>query len=111
MTTTQIIINYLREAYSNEKLLALLEHTESGKLAFFSCCCFEGIPSALHPLRGQNISEHTAHWNRPKFNSKVSDAFNRLSKQDREDLADAERRAALLPLIKAEIKRRKLEGK
>lgn len=49
----QIISEFLRSAYTDEKLAALLAHAEDGKLSYWSCCCFIGIPTADHALRGE----------------------------------------------------------
>lgn len=103
----QTIIQYMRDAYSDEKLLALLEHTKSGKLVYLSCCCFAHFPAAPpnhKPVSGKAFSTRFAHYGGNRERSfKADSAFNVLAS------SDAKRRAKLLPLIKAEIKRRGLK--
>lgn len=48
---TKAIERFLQTAYSDEKLAALLAHTEDGKLSYWSCCCFVGVATADHALR------------------------------------------------------------
>ncbi|MCI0526562.1 MAG: hypothetical protein L0Y56_03795, partial [Nitrospira sp.] len=48
---------YMQQHYSDEKLAALLAHARDGKLAYHSCCCFIGIATADHALRGFNPTE------------------------------------------------------
>lgn len=107
MTNEQIISDFMQKHYTDERLAALLAHAEDGKLAFVSCCCFAGIPTANHALRGENLSpswlydyemEHAEPKDYPWFG--MSDSFAALG------VYDTERRAKLIPLIKAEVRRR-----
>lgn len=53
MSNEEIISNFLQTAYTDERLAALLAHAQDGKFSYMSCCCFIGIPTALHALRGE----------------------------------------------------------
>jgi hypothetical protein len=93
--------------YSDASLIALLGHAESGKLSYFSCCCFAGIPTARHPLQGE-IRERFAimeglqegHEDRAFPNCRWLDASHAFLELGATDEA---RRAGLIPLVKAEI--------
>jgi len=116
MTNEQIISQYLQTAYTDEQLAALLAHAEDGKLSFYSCCCLAGIPTANHALQSVTYAadgwwELKDEWTHENLETDeqvaVSDAFKDLADGgDRKDLEDAERRAKLIPLVKAEILRR-----
>lgn len=45
------IRQYLRTAYSDERLAWLLAHARGGKLVYQSCCCFIGVATADHSLQ------------------------------------------------------------
>lgn len=109
MTNEEILTNFMREHYTDERLCWLLEHALSGKLAFYSCCCFIGITSSDHALRGKvsgclDFIEHGAHYFRARdllYGAvEAEEAFLRLAK------TDEEKRAKLIPLVEAEIARR-----
>lgn len=106
--STKAIETYLQTAYDDKHLAMLLAHAESGKLAYFSCCCFAGIPTADHELQGENREVSNAHWASrfPTGGWAASHAFNRLSRTRDEEEANTARRAKLIPLIKAEMSRR-----
>lgn len=121
MAKTDAIERFLREQYSDEKLEMLKKHCESGKLSFFSCCCFIGVVTADH-ANGQLKSrkEYYSHENKPEDGGgrthyaeakRLTDAV--AAEAEVLDLsfaygtlADEERRNALLPLIVAEQQRR-----
>lgn len=118
MTNEAIISEFLRTAYDDEKLAALLAHAEDGKLSHFSCCCLAGIPSANHALRGRYLDrryaattwEHGAYHPATPEKIAVSMAFNNLASGVYEtEERDATRRAKLIPLIHAEMERREQE--
>lgn len=48
------IRQYLRTAYSDERLAWLLAHARSGRLTYQSCCCLIGAATADHSLRGKS---------------------------------------------------------
>lgn len=104
--STETIERFLQTEYTDEKLAALLAHAEDGKLSFFSCCCFAGIPSATHTLQGERMHLIYAGLNQGHHEvdgnlfSKMSSAYSALA------VSDEESRAKLIPLIRAEIARR-----
>lgn len=107
MTNEEVVSNFLRTAYTDDKLAALLAHAEDGKLAFESCCCLIGIPTAHHALQ----PHREGIWEEPHLElarlevaGRVAEsAFERLAKTDRA------RRTKLIPLIRAEMARREAE--
>jgi len=121
MTNEEILTGFMQTHYSDEKLAALLAHAEDGKLSFHSCCCFVGIPTANHALRGSLVNEElgdTSHYNElveSPDRAAVEIAYYSLAAgawNDPErdayfaERRDTERRAKLIPLIKAEMNRR-----
>lgn len=108
----QVIRNFMRTNYTDERLAMLLAHAKDGKLGFFSCCCFVGVSSATHALRSDINRDLGTHG--PLFVSidggiEASNAYGCLWKHAnrRDDYAkDAERRRILIPMIRAEMKRR-----
>src|SRR5258708_6068114 len=113
----QTIADFLRTAYTDEKLAALLAHAEDGKLAFNSCCCVAGFPYARHAYQSKWTGDHGGkNYKGFPEGQIVSLAFNRLannhdghylSQSSAED--DAVRRANLIPLVHAEMRRRENE--
>lgn len=47
------IRQFLRTAYTEERLVWLLAHARSGKLTYQSCCCLIGAATADHPLQSK----------------------------------------------------------
>lgn len=47
------IRQYLRTAYTDERLAWLLAHARSGKLMYQSCCCLIGVATADHSLQAK----------------------------------------------------------
>ena len=105
---TGAIEEYLRVAYDDEHLAMLQAHAESGKLAYYSCCCLIGIPTVDHTLRGEAIGprEIGGHYPRPGFKTpleaEAETQFKRLG-------GDHKRRTRLLSLIYAEQRRREID--
>lgn len=99
---------FLREHYTDEKLAALLAHCQEGRLAFYSCCCFIGIPAADHALLGRTTErqycatydDHLALARSLKYAAHAEHAVEILGN------SDSERRERLIPLILAEMARR-----
>lgn len=111
MTNEQIVSGYMTKYYTDERLSWLLAHAESGALSFWSCCCFIGIPSSDHALRGEiegfkgQIGTHYDTMRRGYMWDEAGiaeRAYRSLGD------TDAERRAKLIPLIRAEMERRLL---
>lgn len=110
----QTIREFLRDHYSDEKLAALLAHAKDGRLAYFSCCCLVGFPYADHAAQGYNGSVPAAHSGNPLRGLPPADqAYYHLgSPQPSEEdssQSDEARRRRLIPIIKAEIRRRDRE--
>lgn len=110
MTNEEVISEYLRSAYTDERLVMLSAHAEDGKLAFNSCCCLIGIPTVSHALMGKYdvCPEGRRHTNNARgaegsLADRAEDAFCALAYND------VDRRARIIPLIKAEIARREAE--
>lgn len=52
-TRKRAIRQFLRTAYTDERLAWLLAHARSGKLTYQSCCCLIGAATADHPLQSK----------------------------------------------------------
>jgi hypothetical protein len=103
----QIIRNFLREHYTDEKLVMLLAHAQSGKLSFHSCCCFIGIPTADHALQGKNVIGYESHYKISEMLSGAGRAEEAYARLDYPIATDEERRRRrLISIVKAEIRRR-----
>ena len=113
---TANIVTFLRTAYTDENLAALLAHAQDEKLSFFSCCCFIGVTNAPHALRGyvpefpqgRALPAGSTHHQFVRLHSELAadaeEEFFFLG------TSDAERRERLIPLIEAEIARREGVG-
>jgi hypothetical protein len=120
---TANIVKFLQTTYTDEDLAALLAHAQpepgedpARKLSFFSCCCFIGVPSAPHALRGyvpefaqgRVLPAGSTHHQSVRLSSGLAadaeEEFFFLGS------TDAERRERLVPLIEAEIARREQAG-
>lgn len=98
---------FMQAHYTDERLTQLLAHAQDGKLSFMSCCCFIGIVSAPdaafesgRPARGTLHVGHTMIARRLDGAIGAEWAFARLGN------IDAVRRRVLIPMIRAEMKRR-----
>lgn len=112
MTNEEIISDYLRVAYTDERLAMLLAHAEDGKLSFNSCCCLIGVTTVDHALtgyqepcpQGRAYGDAThltmARGREGSPGDVAEDAFCDLGDND------ARRRERIIPLIKAEMERR-----
>ena len=106
MTNEEICTQFMKDHYSDEKLAALLAHAEDGKLTYNSCCCLIGVLTADHPLRGAGVSPHLSAGMphlmqaRKLYGHEAEIGFFGLGENN------GERRAKLIPLIRAEIARR-----
>jgi hypothetical protein len=113
---------FMRANYTDGKLIELLEHARSGKLAFYSCCCFIGVPTADHELQPSSIvgAQHSRekHYGKAVMlpGAKVAEEAYRLlspyahdgSPIDYYRESDPLRRRILIPMILAEIRRRRM---
>lgn len=115
--------------YNDEKLAALLAHAQSGKLSYSSCCCFVGSATSNHALQGRLLPPQMLSYRIDGISVLISPPVQHLldarslsgaveAEQGFFDLAvskvasgdhdqnDALRRRRLIPMIKAEMKRR-----
>jgi hypothetical protein len=105
----QHIRAFMQAHYTDERLAQLLAHAQDGKLAYLSCCCLIGVRSAKHALQGRNND-----WNTYSGHGKMSDtavpgsglASNAYAWLCGPIYDDAKRRRILIPMIRAEMKRR-----
>ena len=101
--------------YSDERLAWLLAHARSSKLSYFSCCCLIGVATADHALQDE-YDKHGDHIELARgltFAHEAEDGFNLLGTSglpfDSPDYNnDSVRRRRLIPMIKAEMKRREM---
>jgi len=117
----QVIRKFMRENYSDDRLAQLLAHAQEGKLNYFSCCCFVGVHDAKHALRTRKDTDWEGHEVAifSPCKREASTAYGQLVPLEGEkviqtsDASDLPRRRILIPMIKAEMKRRSLlrEGK
>lgn len=107
MTNEEILANYMQRYYTDERLAALLAHTEDEKLSFHSCSCFIGITTAAHALlsEGELCPEGNTHVNLARG---LDGSDGDIAESAFLELAwtDEIRRMKLLPLIYAEVERR-----
>ena len=99
------------QRYPQERLCALLAHAQDGKLSYRSCCCFIGVETADHALRSACEASDSLHYEVAcgiAGSNKAEFAFWWLASNIRQDLAvsDAKRRRILIPIIRAELRRR-----
>jgi hypothetical protein len=98
---------FLRNHYSDEKLAMLLAHAQSGRLEWMSCCCFVGASNAVHPLGNTRLPHGAPLYMHLPNGEFVSAAFRRLANFNlREQDTDATRRRIIIPIIRAEMRRR-----
>lgn len=98
--------------YSDERLAWLLAHARSGRLSYFSCCCFIGVATADHALRGDTefwqiarASHYTTAEELPGA-AHAEEAFAYLSDYADGDIDVAKGRRRIIPMILAEMRRR-----
>ena len=104
--------------YSDEKLTALLAHAQDGKLAFYSCCCLIGSATADHALRPRTIywrntaklEPHYAQAQELPGSEEAEWAYGKgllaATRVWSEAERDSLRRRRLIPILKAELRRR-----
>ncbi len=111
---------FLRIAYSDERLAWLLAHARSGKLSYRSCCCLVGVATADHPLQERAAPIGLAPWLTPSGShyafaktflgaNEAERAYyymGHIGKSGFFSSADAQRRRRLIPLVRAEMRRR-----
>ncbi len=115
------IRSFMRTHYTDERLAQLLAHAQDGKLAYVSCCCFIGIATADHSLRssypyGKEGRDHLdISRNTLEGAGHAELAYSWLWHLNSEELTpeadtpvgrDAIRIRILIPMIRAEMRRR-----
>lgn len=107
----QAIRGFMQAHYTDARLAELLAHAQDGKLNYVSCCCFIGCATADHALQAGygtfNPMLSTGHVGRARKLTgadAAEDAFRgiAITVSNREDT----RRRILIPMIRAEMKRR-----
>jgi len=108
----QAIRTFLKLSMGDEELAMTLAHAQSGRLAFYSCCCLIGmatIREAAHAPRPELLSPifSESHYNLARTLAGALEAEAAF----RSIVSDGKRRRVLIPILRAEIKRRDLEKK
>src|ERR1700680_2726166 len=93
------ISEYLQIAFSDERLAMLLAHCSDGKLSLWSRHCFSNFPRAIPPFEGASFRGIFARADC----SIAMRAFVELGH------FDVTRRRLLIPMIRAEMKRREFQ--
>jgi hypothetical protein len=105
------IRQYLRTAYTDERLAWLLAHARSGKLMYRSCCCLIGAATADHPLQARtdvNVSSAEHYHLARKFVGarEAEQAYWELGYRGESrsvQSSDEIRRRRLIPMIRSEM--------
>jgi len=103
---------YLRDGYKTiEQLCAGLAHAQDGKLVYKSCCCFIGIPTADHELQTKlpktRLSLHYNTAREHPLAASAEAAYATLGHIANAGIDfDELRRKRIIPMYKAEIRRR-----
>ena len=106
----RVVRAYLRSAYTDRYLVLALDYARAGKLEYYSCCCFAGIPNAMHEggkLRNDLERTWTHHVLNCQEELDASNAYCCLRLDGPSTRTeDPARRRILIPMILAEIRRR-----
>ena len=114
----QAIRLFMERHFTDARLAALLAHAEDGKLSFFSCCCFIGTATATHPLRSRSRLIELGATLSPRgvpacmMPAHYGQASEMIGADEAEDEffflgeTEEERRKAIIPIIRKEMKRR-----
>jgi hypothetical protein len=102
--------------YTTEGLTAYLAHAQDGKVFYNSCCCFIGGATADHALQGRCDTNDYSHYRTAKNlrgAAEAEAAFFDLGRPYYKYTIgtdgvkdDAQRRRVLIPMIRAELRRR-----
>jgi hypothetical protein len=110
----QAIRQFLRTAYTDERLIWLLAHARSERLAYRSCCCLIGVATANHSLKGKaDVNDASAahyHLARKFVGAREAEQayweFGYIGGSRSCRSSDELRRRRLIPLILSEMRRR-----
>ena len=106
---------FMQAHYTDEKLAQLLAHAQDGRLKYDSCCCFIGVATADHALRG-SCDWHEPHYKiaqresidiayaKGGLNAEI--AYLHLAPHNYTAQGEVIRRRILIPMIRAEQRRR-----
>jgi hypothetical protein len=104
--------------FSDERLAALLAHAQDAKLAFYSCCCLVGSATADHALQPRRKYWGEREQREPHYvralelpgSDEAEWAFGHGllagARVWNEAARDALRRRRIIPILKAELRRR-----
>lgn len=104
MSNEEIISEFLETAYSDAQLAALLCHVQDGKFSYMSCCCFIGITTADHALRGEMGSVTASmmpHYDKACDTPNADKAENAFI-----EIGGADNPSLIIPFVLAEMERR-----
>ncbi|MGH9398145.1 MAG: hypothetical protein ACRD18_14995 [Terriglobia bacterium] len=112
------IRQYLRTAYTDERLAWLLAHARSGKLTYQSCCCLIGAATADHSLQSKSDVNlpAAAHYHLARRFVGAREAeqayweLGYLGKSRSVQSSDEARRRRLVPMILSEMRQRAHAG-
>jgi len=106
--------------YTTERLAAYLAHAQDGKVFYSSCCCLIGGATADHALQSRCDTNDYGHYQLAKNlpgADQAEAAFFDLGRPDYKHPIgmdgikdDAQRRRVLIPMMKAELRRRAREA-
>lgn len=100
----QTLRQFMREQYTDGRLVQLLDMARGGQLKFMSCCCFIGIVTENHHADQTLSGGHLAAARRIPGAVEAEDAFMYLS--ERWFQSDVTRRKLIIPMVLAELRRR-----
>lgn len=105
-----VLRSFIREHYTDQKLTEVLAHAQDGKLSYFSCCCFIGVVTADHALKGEARHNNYSHYlvaQELHGSVQAEFAYAHLSQgAGSYEAKDPLRRKRLIPILRAEMKRR-----
>lgn len=112
----EAIRSFMRNHYTDDRLVELFAHAKAGLLSYTCCCCFIGIVTADHPLATSGLAStayayDAAHYidaRRLPGAKEAERAFQRLADHSALIMSshNDRRRQIIIPMIKAEIARR-----
>lgn len=112
MTNEETISNFLKTAYSDERLAEMFAHIDDGKFSFVSCCCLRGAATADHALRSRMGAFNAATEYHYEVAGEIPGAREaELALRDLldDELTDTKAQEVMLTLVRAEIERRDRE--
>jgi len=105
----QVMRSFIREHYTDQRLAEVLAHAQDGKFSYRSCCCLIGAATANHPLREEDDYSDDLHYAKARqLNNAVSAELSYAcpSGHFEDSPSDKGRRLLIIPILRAEQKRR-----